>query len=254
MLLLVWHCLQTRWSVAWRRWRDTNKKKKKLSSPNMNLIQGSTTTTGDQQGTANVEKAVEKQQQPSCSRQSSQDDADSSSAVGVKQSPSGLSYSARFFIYIFSRIFSPVVWSWVDPCKLVTGLLIWKCGWRLPHCVVWLLDWEPTRNELKGQTGEKDDRARSTFPGILIGEAAVINLTPTVAQTPLPVHDYHTSNVCVSASISVPFSLDCLTPGPLYEKEMENIKREREREKCSPWRKVSFPLSLSLDLFRARAT
>lgn len=64
----------------------------------MNLIQqqqqqGSSTSTGGEHQGAIENKMVESQ--PSCSRQSSQDDADSSCAVGVKQSPSGLSYSSK---------------------------------------------------------------------------------------------------------------------------------------------------------------
>ncbi|EFX87559.1 hypothetical protein DAPPUDRAFT_235268 [Daphnia pulex] len=61
----------------------------------MNLIQqqqqgsssSSTSSTGGEHQGAIENKMVESQ--PSCSRQSSQDDADSSCAVGVKQSPSG---------------------------------------------------------------------------------------------------------------------------------------------------------------------
>lgn len=119
-------------------------------------------------------------------------------------------------------------------------------------CVVYSIGGGAHEKWVKRADGrEKKTTGRvSTLPGILIGEAAVINLTPTVAQTPVPVHDYHTSNVCVSASISVPFSLDCLTlQAPCMKKKW---KISRERKKCSPWRKVSFPLSLSLLIYSAQ--
>lgn len=123
-------------------------------------------------------------------------------------------------------------------------------------CVCGLLDWgEPTRNELKGQTGEKkDDRARFHVARDFDWWGGRHKSHPHSSSDPrsrsrLPYKQclrvgFHQRSILSRLSHS---------PGPLYEKEMENIKREREKKMLSLAEKFrSRSLSLSLLIYSAQ--
>lgn len=103
--------MERRWKMAW--YAKLDGRRRKLSWPNMNLIQQQPSSTGAGEQGVIENKMVE---QPSCSRQSSQDDVDCSSAVGVK--PSGrFLYSIHFIVWFFCfsthrKFVYMLIWSW----------------------------------------------------------------------------------------------------------------------------------------------